>query len=355
MDRTKRMAGDLQPRQKHYEAEMKFRILYLSEQKNTDPGEIATAFGISRNTLHNWRNAYDEKGMAGLEDAPRSGRRPFVSDADAKKCRDAAREEHGLVTRDRMRDKIREMHGVPYSDNAVWKILRRIGSTCKKADPVHARSALNAEIDSRCDENLPIIDARMRDVYALMSQDEARARLDSEMRHGYAERGRRVYATYHGRKQKITITGAIGTDGGSICRTYPKADSETFARFLGAVGARWEKVIMLVDAASYHVSKRTTEWPEANPGILLIRLPVGSPHMNPIENLWGRLKAFLRQFIYYETGKFRADALRFLRKYNFAADAILKKLGSRPEPDAEKCAGEARRQREIMRQNAAKK
>ncbi|MDE0526604.1 MAG: helix-turn-helix domain-containing protein [Thaumarchaeota archaeon] len=107
MDRTKRMAGDLQPRQKHYEAEMKFRILYLSEQKNTDPGEIATAFGISRNTPHNWRNAYDEKGMAGLEDAPRSGRRPFVSDADAKKCRDAAREEHGLVTRDRMRDKIR--------------------------------------------------------------------------------------------------------------------------------------------------------------------------------------------------------------------------------------------------------
>jgi len=80
----------------------------ISERtKNTDPGEIATAFGISRNTLHNWRNAYDEKGMAGLEDAPRSGRRPFASDADAKKCRDAAREEHGLVTRDRMRDKIR--------------------------------------------------------------------------------------------------------------------------------------------------------------------------------------------------------------------------------------------------------
>src|SRR5512135_2340424 len=44
--------------------------------------QIARAAGVSRPTVIGWRDQYQQGGIAALEDEPRSGRPPGISEAD---------------------------------------------------------------------------------------------------------------------------------------------------------------------------------------------------------------------------------------------------------------------------------
>ena len=329
--------------------------MYMSEHDDLPPEDVSKAFGISVRTIQNWRKAYDEGGMAGLEDAPKSGRTPFISKEEMKKCRENVQERDGVPTLKGIRQEIIGRHNVTYSENAIWKALDKMGITYKKAEPVHARAATNEEIEEWYGENVPTIDQYRSRGYVLMSQDEAHMHLDNDLQHGYAEKGERLYRTYQGRKQKISIIGAIGTNGKAVYRAFSTANSDTFIKFLRAALRVVPRIVMLVDGASYHASKRVRQWLDDHPEIILIRLPVGSPHMNSIENVWGKGESFLGKSTHYETGEFKKDALRFLRSFKFSTRAIRDKLDSRLDPAAEACVKRARARQDLIRQRHAKK
>ncbi len=355
MNRKIRIEGDLQPRYVHYDPEMRLRIMYMSEHDDLPPEDVAKAFGISVRTIQNWRRAYDEKGMAGLEDSPKSGRTPFISKEEMRKCRESVQEKDGIATLEGIRKEIIDRHNVTYSENAIWKALDRMGITYKKAEPVHARAATNEEIEEWCRENVPIIDRCRPRRYVLMSQDEAHMHLDNDTRHGYAQKGERLYHTYQGKRQKVSIMGAIGTNGKAVYRAFSTASPDTFTKFLQAALRVVPRIVMPVDGASYHVSKKVRRWLDAHREIAVIRLPVGSPHMNSIENVWGKAESSPGRSTYYETTKFKKDALKFLRSFKFSTQAIRGKLNSRLDPAAEACVKRARIQQELIRQKHAKK
>ena len=350
MDRKTRIENDIQPRDAHYNSELRLRIIYMAEQDNTPPEDVARAFGISVRTIQNWRSAYDENGMAGLDDAPKSGRRPFIPKAEVKKSKDNVQKKDGIPTLSSIKEDIIDKHNVVYSENAIWKILNKMDITHKKAEPVHARAATNEEIDAWSEKNIPIIDQYCSKGHTLMAQDEVHMYLDSDHQHGYAEKGERLYKTYQGKKQKVSIIGAIGTNGKSIYRAFSTANSDTFIKFVKASLRVVPKIVMLVDGASYHCSKKVKEKFDANPNIILIRLPVGSPHMNSIENIWGKGKSHLGKSTYYRTDEFKKDALKFFRKFKFSKQAIRSKLDSRLDPGAEACVKRSRIRQEIIKQ-----
>jgi len=71
----------------------------MFEQGNTPPAEITRSLGTSVRTLYNWRDTYDESGMAGLEDSPKSGRPRFVSTYKIQRVVEKIRS-RGIVTRE---------------------------------------------------------------------------------------------------------------------------------------------------------------------------------------------------------------------------------------------------------------
>ena len=206
MNRTKRMAKELQPRQKHYEADVKFRILHLFERGSMPPEEIAESFGVSERTLYNWRNAYDRLGMAGLEDSPKSGRPPLVSRDEIKAAAEAVRG-RGMATVKDVRGQISKTCGIRYSSGHVRDIPDRMEMTYKKADPMHRRAATNAEIEEWAAASMPAIREHPSKGYVLLSVDEVHPEIDGASRYGYAERGQRVYATHHGTKRRLNSRG----------------------------------------------------------------------------------------------------------------------------------------------------
>lgn len=57
-------------------AERCHAILLSIEGYNTN--QLASIFGVRKNTIYEWFNSYEESGIKGLEDAPGRGRKPVL-------------------------------------------------------------------------------------------------------------------------------------------------------------------------------------------------------------------------------------------------------------------------------------
>lgn len=68
MDRIKRIKNDLQPHKTYYEADVKLRILHMFESGEVSYDLLAQSFGISEQTIYNWRKEYDKNGVMGLDE-----------------------------------------------------------------------------------------------------------------------------------------------------------------------------------------------------------------------------------------------------------------------------------------------
>ena len=347
MERKKRIMTDLQPRKKHYDPEIKLRILCAMEQ-GIKMESITASFGITRQTIHDWRKRYDAFGLEGLEEGSRRGRPSFLTDKQIQKCVENITTSNKFITAKLLRDKIYNKHSIRYSKSGIRYILAKNGLTYKKLDSVHANAATNNEAEQWRKKNIPKIRRARAKGFTLMTLDEAKSELDSGSRYGYARRGKRLYSTYHGKRQQIGIFGAIAENGKSVYRTAKKFNSKTFESFLDKVHARIGNAVIILDNARYHNSKKIQKYLETNPGILLIYLPTGSPHMNSIENVWGAEKMHLGNIVFYDFGKFKRHVMQYLRRYKFNPDMIYKKLFSRLPDQAEACIREARRQRKII-------
>ncbi len=60
--------------------------LLLSHQGQSVP-QLATFFGVHPNTVINWFNAFEHWGLVGLYDARRTGRRPKLTQEQAKQVK----------------------------------------------------------------------------------------------------------------------------------------------------------------------------------------------------------------------------------------------------------------------------
>ena len=110
-------------------------------------GVAARAGGMDRQTLRDWVIRYNEAGVAGLRDLPRSGRRPRLNEAQlselARLVEDGPDvEEHGVV-RWRCVDlqvQIKARFGVDISERHVGRILGQLRLTRLSVRPRHPQT-----------------------------------------------------------------------------------------------------------------------------------------------------------------------------------------------------------------------
>ena len=114
---------------------------------------------------------------------------------------------------------------------------------------------------------------------------------------GRAQRGQRVHGSApHGHWNSTTIIGAMRLDGSTACMAIEGAtDAEVFAAYVGKVLCPILRPgdLVVMDNLSAHKSE---------PALALIRqtgaevrfLPAYSPDLNPIEQMWSKVKNTLR-------------------------------------------------------------
>jgi transposase len=114
--------------------------------------EAATANGMDVQTLRDWVIRYNAEGVSGLQDRPRRGRPPALSEAQMVELKATViagpEMERDGVARWRCVDLqgwLAVRHGVRVHERTVGKLLRRLGLTRVQPRPYHPQKDIEAQ------------------------------------------------------------------------------------------------------------------------------------------------------------------------------------------------------------------
>jgi transposase len=77
--------------------------------------------------------------------------------------------------------------------------------------------------------------------------------------------------------------------------TEEKCDNKTWLQFLKSLLRKFGKILVVVDCASYHFEKEHVQkfYEKNMDKLVIIQLPPYSPNLNPIEQVWKKMKKWL--------------------------------------------------------------
>jgi transposase len=143
----------------------------------------------------------------------------------------------------------------------------------------------------------------------------------------WTPQGIRPIVTTIGSHQKTCVFGTLAMDGRQLFRQYNTFNQHTFLDYLKEVQKKFEKVILFIDRARQHQSKKVRKYLEKNKHIIrLLYLPKGSPEFNAVEECWRQGKydllvsKYYPQFTdlkkavaeYYRTKRFNLGIIKYL-------------------------------------------
>jgi transposase len=115
--------------------------------------------------------------------------------------------------------------------------------------------------------------------------------------HGRCQRGKRLhFAAPHNHCKTTTMISSIRVDGSTACMTIDGAtDTEVFRAYVTDILLPTLRAgdIVVMDNLTPHKNEKTIAIIESV-GATVRFLPPYSPDLNPIENMWSKIKAFLR-------------------------------------------------------------
>ena len=250
--------------------------------------EIAALFGYDPRTVRRWITRYNDEGVAGLEDRPRSGAPRLGGAGLGLRIRMLLRQPGAWTVKG-----LRRALGYPamslatlarrVREQASWRRPRLVA----KGDPNEAAvlAALHQEI------------AALPDGAVILAEDEAHVNLLPWLRSTWIVRGERQEVMTPGKNEKHSIFGAIELATGRwLYHITKRANSATFIEFLELILDAYPAapvIAIVLDNVSTHSSRAVERWLAA-PAHARVRLLYGarySPHHNPVERVWGSHEA----------------------------------------------------------------
>ncbi len=261
----------------------------------------AKSIEMSREMLSKWIKRYEQDGIAGLEDRPGRGRPRLVSNkmvsylASLEKYKDVRFVQQKIINRT----------GVKYHPKTIQRRLVETGHTVKRyIYQVQANRESDEGIKKYQEDNLPWIIRADKRGHLVMVEDEMHMGTHSRRRGPvWSLKGIKTYMKAPSKGEKISIFAAVGIRGQKHIDTFSKANTDAFIKFLKGLvkkyGKRYKRIIIIMDNASYHKSKKLLEYIETT-NIIPVYLPTSVPELNAIEELWHQFKSKMPADLYFE-------------------------------------------------------
>jgi transposase len=107
--------------------------------KGLSQAEVARELGVHKQSVNRWHQAWQTKGVKGLQKAGRAGRKPRLQPAQLEELRRGLKQGPevlgygtGLWTTWRVADLIERQTGLKFHPGHVWRILRSLGWSCQR-------------------------------------------------------------------------------------------------------------------------------------------------------------------------------------------------------------------------------
>ena len=252
--------------------------------------ETAALFRISQSSVQRWSRL--ERTIGNVAAQPMGGQRPFALAGERDRILGRIAQQPDLP----LRALLAELHdrGIKGSYFALWNIVDRAGLSYKKKS-LHASEQDRPKVARRrlqWQQRQDKIDARR-----LVFIDETWAKTNMTPTHGRCPIGQRLVAKVpHGHRKTLTFVAALRCDGITApCLLNQPINAVSFRTYVEQflVPTLRPGDIVVMDNLSSHKGKAIRKAIQAA-GAKLIFLPPYSPDLNPIEQVFAKLKTLLR-------------------------------------------------------------
>lgn len=262
---------------------------------------VALAYGIDRATLHRWIARYKSAGgIQGLRRSPVSGRPRKMAVIDRATLQAivlAPAIQYGYETDfwtiRRLIQVIESQCGVTVSKQTVMRRLHEAGLTYQKPEREYFELS-HEERQEWVRTTVPRIRRAVRKFKAILYfQDEANISLTALLGKTWAPSGQTPKQRVTGKRGGVSAMSAITNRGQLLFRLHDKRIcSEEVIEFLGQMLQHHKRrhLVVVMDQAPPHVSKRTKQYIESQQRLHVYHLPKYSPDWNPDEKVWNHLK-----------------------------------------------------------------
>ncbi len=281
---------------------MRAHMVLMSDQGYPVPF-IAVIHGCGLDVVRTWLHRYEEQGVAGLEDEPRSGRPrknplgPQIVDAQAHNSPECS----GLVQTRWTVKLLAAFLAVRFGLLLSWTTVRRY---LKLMDWRWGRprlapaSILRKKRDPEAATKLAVIAAALavvaKGVGHLLYLDECDLHLLPVVRAMWMKKGQRVLVPTPGKNAKHAFFGALDAASGVFHWVdHDRKLAVYFVEFLKHLAEVYPEglLFLVLDGGPAHTAKVVQKWLAANPRVQVLWLPKYSAHeVNPAERIWGLMK-----------------------------------------------------------------
>jgi transposase len=282
---------------------------------------VAAAYGVDRKTVSRWLAKCRNGGSDGLRRKPGSGRPRKLEELTEEELRQivlpgamACGFETDLWTVSRLCRVINDTFRIQLSKNTIWRRLRDAGLTYQKPEREYY------EIDEATRKKwlryeVPKIRRAVKKHRAILYfQDESNISLTAFLGKTWAPCGQTPKAQVTGKRAGVAATSAISRRGQLLFRLLDKRiASKEVIEFLDQMlrHHRRRHLVVVMDQAPPHTSKKTKAWIEKQPRLHVFHLPKYSPDWNPDEKVWNHLK---HQELASHQAKNRAELKQLARR-----------------------------------------
>jgi transposase len=263
-------------------------VMILLSHQGFSAAQIAELLGYDPSTVRRWIYRYQHQGATALADRPRSGRPRLGS---PKLTRRILR----LLTQP-----------TAWTIGRLWQ---RLGRPAISVRTLHRRvrevacwrrPRLVARGDPDRDQVLADLRQQVEDLpvgAVVLAEDETHVNLLPWVRSTWITHGQRQRVMTPGTNRRRTIFGAVDLRSGrwfyQVTRKAVSASFIAFCELLLAAYPTAPLVAVVCDNVIIHHSKLVQRWLAAHPRLLVLHGARYSPHDNPVERIWGALKAWL--------------------------------------------------------------
>ena len=101
--------------------------------------------------------------------------------------------------------------------------------------------------------------------------------------------------------------------------TEEKCNFQTYLQFLKSLIRKYGKIVIVVDGAKYHFEKKHIQkfYEENKERLVVIQLPSYCPDLNPIEQVWKKIKKWLAITIWATKEEFERKLVEALNNPDF--------------------------------------
>ena len=263
-------------------------LMILLSQQGFAAAQIADLLGYHPATVRRWIHRYQQHRTTGLADRPRSGRPRLGSKRLAQRLLTVLGQPRAWTIG-------RLWHAVGRPPISLRTLHRRVGEVA-----AWRRPRLVAKGDPDRDQVLADLHQHLRDLptgAVLLAEDETHINLLAWVRSTWIPNGTRQRVMTPGKNRRRTVFGAIDLATGQfLYQISCKAISATFTAFCEQLLAAYPAapiVVVICDNVIIHRSKIVQRWRKTHPRLLVLHGARYSPHDNPVERVWGALKAWL--------------------------------------------------------------